>query len=113
VVIDAIDDSSDLVPVAQSFRGFTAALVCKRVLFDLMVLLAAMIPTPGEARTTMGPTPKTPCPGEGKDATTRMTSRRRPSPPSSGRSCRPRGGGDVPPAAPVRTERAGLDVVDC
>jgi len=49
VVIDAIDDSSDLVPVAQSFRGFTAALVCKRVLFDLMVLLAAMIPTPGEA----------------------------------------------------------------
>jgi len=29
MVIDAIDDSSDLVPMAQSFRGFTTALVCK------------------------------------------------------------------------------------
>ena len=47
-VIDAIGDRSDLVLVAQSFGGFTAPLVCDRVPVDLMVLLAAMIPSPGE-----------------------------------------------------------------
>jgi alpha-beta hydrolase superfamily lysophospholipase len=48
-VIDAIGDRRDLVPVAQSFGGFTAPLVCERVSVDLMVLLAAMIPARGEA----------------------------------------------------------------
>ena len=38
----------DLVLVAQSFGGFTAPLVCERVPVDLMVLVAAMIPSPGE-----------------------------------------------------------------
>lgn len=48
-VIDAIGDRTDLVLVAQSFGGFTAPLVCERVPVDLMVLVAAMIPAPGEA----------------------------------------------------------------
>lgn len=48
-VVDAIKDDSDLVLVAQSFGGFTAPLVCDRVAVDLMVLVAAMIPTPGES----------------------------------------------------------------
>jgi pimeloyl-ACP methyl ester carboxylesterase len=49
-VVDAIGDHRDgLVLVAQSFGGFTAPLVCDRVPVDLMVLVAAMIPSPGEA----------------------------------------------------------------
>jgi pimeloyl-ACP methyl ester carboxylesterase len=48
-VVDAIGDRRDLVLVAQSFGGFTAPLVCERVPVDLMVLVAAMIPSPGEA----------------------------------------------------------------
>jgi pimeloyl-ACP methyl ester carboxylesterase len=48
-VIDAIGDRTDLALVAQSFGGFTAPLVCERVPVDQMVLLAAMIPAPGEA----------------------------------------------------------------
>jgi len=48
-VVDAIGDRSDLVLVAQSFGGFTAPLVCERVQVDLMVLVAAMIPSPNES----------------------------------------------------------------
>jgi pimeloyl-ACP methyl ester carboxylesterase len=48
-VVDAIGDRTDLVLVAQSFGGFTAPLVCERMPVDLMVLVAAMIPSPGEA----------------------------------------------------------------
>jgi pimeloyl-ACP methyl ester carboxylesterase len=48
-VVDAIGGRRGLVLVAQSFAGFTAPLVCERVSVDLMVLLAAMIPAPGEA----------------------------------------------------------------
>jgi pimeloyl-ACP methyl ester carboxylesterase len=47
-VIDAIGDRTDLVLVAQSMAGFTAPLVCTRVPVDLMVLVAAMVPSPGE-----------------------------------------------------------------
>jgi pimeloyl-ACP methyl ester carboxylesterase len=47
-VLDAIGDRSDPVVVAQSFGGFTAPLVCERVRSQLLVLLAAMIPSPGE-----------------------------------------------------------------
>jgi pimeloyl-ACP methyl ester carboxylesterase len=47
-VVTAIGDRRDLVLVAQSFGGFTAPLVCERVPVDLMVLVAAMIPSPGE-----------------------------------------------------------------
>jgi hypothetical protein len=38
----------DLVVVAQSFGGFTAPLVCDRVPVKLLVLLAGMVPSPGE-----------------------------------------------------------------
>ena len=48
-VVNAIGERKNLVLVAQSFGGFTAPLVCERVAVDLMVLVAAMIPTPGEA----------------------------------------------------------------
>jgi pimeloyl-ACP methyl ester carboxylesterase len=48
VVVDAIGDRTNLVVVAQSFAGFTAPLVCERVHVDLLVLLTAMIPLPGE-----------------------------------------------------------------
>lgn len=47
-VVGAIGDRKDLVLVAQSFGGFTAPLVCERVPVDLMVLVAAMVPSPGE-----------------------------------------------------------------
>lgn len=48
-VVEAIGGHRNLVLVAQSFGGFTAPLVCERVPVDLMVLVAAMIPSPGEA----------------------------------------------------------------
>lgn len=48
-VIDAIGDRRDLVIVGHSFGGFTAPIVCDRVPVDRLVLVAAMIPLPGEA----------------------------------------------------------------
>ena len=49
-VVAAIGDRrGDLVVVAQSLGGFTAPLVCERVPVDLMVLVAAMVPAPGES----------------------------------------------------------------
>jgi pimeloyl-ACP methyl ester carboxylesterase len=39
---------SGLVLVAQSMGGFTAPLVCERVPVDLLVLVNAMVPAPGE-----------------------------------------------------------------
>jgi pimeloyl-ACP methyl ester carboxylesterase len=47
-VVDAIGQRTDLVLVAQSMAGFTAPLVCERVPVDKMVLVAAMVPVPGE-----------------------------------------------------------------
>jgi pimeloyl-ACP methyl ester carboxylesterase len=49
VVVDAIGDRRDLILVAQSMAGFTAPLVADRVPVDLIVLLAAMVPAPGES----------------------------------------------------------------
>jgi pimeloyl-ACP methyl ester carboxylesterase len=48
-VVRAIGERSPLVVVAQSLEGFTAPLVCERVPVALMVLVAPMIPVPGEA----------------------------------------------------------------
>jgi pimeloyl-ACP methyl ester carboxylesterase len=48
-VIEAVGDSDDLVVVAQSLGGFTAPIVCDRLPVDLLVLVAAMVPLPGEA----------------------------------------------------------------
>ena len=46
---DAIGDrSGPLVLVAQSLAGFVAPLVCTQVPVDLVVLVAAMVPLPGE-----------------------------------------------------------------
>jgi pimeloyl-ACP methyl ester carboxylesterase len=47
-VVEAIGDRTDLVVVAQSMAGFTAPLVCERVNVDLLILVAAMVPLPGE-----------------------------------------------------------------
>ena len=49
LVVDAVGDRSDLVVVAHSLGGFTAPLVCERVPVDLLVLVAAMVPSPGES----------------------------------------------------------------
>ena len=47
-VVDAMGERSGIVLVAQSFGGFTAPLVCERVSVDLLVMLNAMVPLPGE-----------------------------------------------------------------
>ena len=48
-VVQAIGDRTDLVVVAQSLGAFTAPIVCDRVPVKLLVLVAPMIPAPGEA----------------------------------------------------------------
>lgn len=48
-IAEVIADRTDLVVVAQSAGGFTAPLVCDRVPVELLVLVAPMIPAPGEA----------------------------------------------------------------
>ena len=47
-VIGAISDHDHVVLVAQSLGGFTAPMACARAPVDLLVLLNAMIPLPGE-----------------------------------------------------------------
>jgi pimeloyl-ACP methyl ester carboxylesterase len=49
VVVGAIGDRRDLVVVAQSLGAFTGTIVCDRVPVELLVLVAAMVPTPGES----------------------------------------------------------------
>src|SRR5688572_1347253 len=48
VVVKAIGERSNLVVVAQSFGGYVAPIVCQRVPAKLLVLVAAMVPAPGE-----------------------------------------------------------------
>ncbi|MFG2820911.1 alpha/beta hydrolase [Kitasatospora sp. NPDC048365] len=48
-VVDAIGDRTGVVLVAHSFGGFTAPLVCDRVPVDLLVMVQAQIPAPGES----------------------------------------------------------------
>jgi pimeloyl-ACP methyl ester carboxylesterase len=48
VVVDALGDRQNVVVVGHSLGGFTAPLVAARVDADLLVLVAAMIPAPGE-----------------------------------------------------------------
>ncbi|MBL7258713.1 alpha/beta fold hydrolase [Paractinoplanes lichenicola] len=51
-VVRAIGDRTEgLVVVGQSLGGFTAPIVCHRVPAELLVLVAPMIPAPGEAVT--------------------------------------------------------------
>ncbi len=47
-VVDAVGDAAEVVLVAASMGGFTAPIVCTRRPVDLVVLLNAMIPKPGE-----------------------------------------------------------------
>jgi pimeloyl-ACP methyl ester carboxylesterase len=46
--LDAIGDRTDLVVVAQSMCSYTAALIAAKVPVDMVVLVAAMTPAPGE-----------------------------------------------------------------
>ncbi len=48
LVVDAIGSRSEVVLVAGSLGGFTAPLVCERVPVHELVLVNAMIPSPGE-----------------------------------------------------------------
>ena len=47
-VVAAVGDRTGLVVVGHSYGGFTAPLVCERLPVELLVLVAAMVPTPGE-----------------------------------------------------------------
>ncbi|MDP4505556.1 alpha/beta fold hydrolase [Nonomuraea turcica] len=47
-VVDAVGERQDLVVVAHSWGGFVGPLVCDRLAADLLVLVTAMIPVPGE-----------------------------------------------------------------
>jgi pimeloyl-ACP methyl ester carboxylesterase len=49
VVVDALDGyDGELIVVGQSMGGFTAPIVCAQVPARLLVLVAAMVPLPGE-----------------------------------------------------------------
>ena len=52
-VVEAIGGRGDVVVVAQSFGGYVAPLVADRIGARLIVLVAAMIPTPGESADEM------------------------------------------------------------
>ena len=47
-VVDAVTDRSELVLVAQSMAAFTAPIVAARLAVRLIVLVAPMVPAPGE-----------------------------------------------------------------
>jgi len=53
VVIEAIGGADDVVVVGQSFGGYVAPLAATRVGARLIVLVAGMIPSPGETAETM------------------------------------------------------------
>ncbi len=48
-VVEVVGDRTDLVVVGHSFGGFTAPLVAERLGAGLLVLVAGMIPAPGES----------------------------------------------------------------
>lgn len=47
-VVEAIGDRHDLIVVGHSYGGFTAPLVADRLPVEVLVLVAAMVPAPGE-----------------------------------------------------------------
>jgi hypothetical protein len=53
-VIDAVGGRRRLILVAASMGGFTAPIVCTRRAVDLLVLVNAMIPVPGETFNSWG-----------------------------------------------------------
>jgi pimeloyl-ACP methyl ester carboxylesterase len=48
-VVEAIGERTELILVAHSFGGFTAPLVADRLPVELIVLVAGMVPSPGES----------------------------------------------------------------
>ena len=48
-VVEAVGDRPDVIVVAQSLAGFSAPLVCNRLPVELLILVAAMVPRPGES----------------------------------------------------------------
>jgi pimeloyl-ACP methyl ester carboxylesterase len=48
-VVDAIRGRDNVVVVGQSYGGFTAPLVADRLPVDVLVLVAGMVPSPGES----------------------------------------------------------------
>ena len=53
VVVDAIGDRRDVVVVAQSFGGYVAPIVAERIGARSIVLVAGMVPVPGETAEEM------------------------------------------------------------
>jgi pimeloyl-ACP methyl ester carboxylesterase len=47
-VVDAVGGRTDVIVVGQSLGGFTAPLVCERLPVRGLILVAAMVPRPGE-----------------------------------------------------------------
>jgi pimeloyl-ACP methyl ester carboxylesterase len=47
-VVDAVAERRDVIVVGHSLGAFTAPLVCARIPADLLILVAGMIPAPGE-----------------------------------------------------------------
>ncbi|MFC5183358.1 alpha/beta hydrolase [Actinomadura harenae] len=47
--VEAVGDRENLIVVAHSLGGFTGTLLCDRVKVDLLVMLQAMVPKPGES----------------------------------------------------------------
>jgi pimeloyl-ACP methyl ester carboxylesterase len=47
-IVDSIGERTGVILVAQSLAGFSAPLVCERIPIELLILLNAMIPRPGE-----------------------------------------------------------------
>jgi pimeloyl-ACP methyl ester carboxylesterase len=47
-VVEAVGDRRNVIVVGHSLGGFTAPLVCVRIPVDVLVLVAAMIPSPAE-----------------------------------------------------------------
>ena len=52
-VVDGIGDRRTVVVVAQSFGGYVAPIVCERLPAKLLVLVAGMVPAPGESAEEM------------------------------------------------------------
>jgi pimeloyl-ACP methyl ester carboxylesterase len=70
VVVDAIGGRRDVVVVAQSFGGYVAPIVAERVGARLIVLVAGMVPQPGETAEELFRNTRWQ-PGQGDDTGTR------------------------------------------
>ena len=64
--VDALDGvlartatRTGLIMVSQSMAGFTASLVCERVPVEILALVAATLPAPGESPSQSGSPPPT------------------------------------------------------